>query len=243
MHNEDTSVSVEEMIRRYKEELLRLKQTQAVSAAPISIQNETFSDDEAFPNVQRDLENLRQNAVIVTDAQAENNAVDEQYEGQTATPATPPPTAIPAFPVTDTDGVLLPPSNPPPREMSTGYLRGFVTTARGALPVPDAQMIITRTVEGEELLEQAVRTDQSGYTPLLSLPAVSSIYSQSPDNAEPFTYYTAYVRATGFYPLKIEKIPLYGGVTSIQPVDLIPVSEGDDDRRERTVTDGAPENL
>jgi hypothetical protein len=78
---------------------------------------------------------------------------------------------------------------------------------------------------------------------LFALPAVSGVYSQTPENGEPYTYYTVYVRADGFYPIRFREVPIYGGSTSVQPVDLIPVAEGDDPNKERTIIEGAPSNL
>ena len=127
--------------------------------------------------------------------------------------------------------------------MSLGFLRAFVTTARGTLPIPDAQVIVTRVIEDNELLEQAARTDISGYTPLFSLPASGKQNSQTPQSSDPYTYYTMYVRANGFYPVRLLNIPMYGGIAAVQPIDLVPVAEGDDPNKERTIEEGAPENL
>lgn len=148
---------------------------------------------------------------------------------------------IPAFPISPAGEEIKPTATQ--RDMSLGYLRASVTTGRGAIPVQNAQVVITREVDGEEALEQIRRTDNSGLTPLFTLPAVNSSYSQNPDNANPYTYYTIYVRAKGFYPVHLRNVPMYGGITALVPVDLIPVAEGGDPRREETITEGAPENL
>ncbi len=256
MENFDKSIPVEELIKRYNRELMQLKERQeavisSISPAPTSPSQSTLDQQYPEPNIQRDLQNLRNEQVtdrnIVSPQTAEDNAVREEMEGQTnaqpqAAPAQPS-QGTPAFPLSPEEQELLPPSAPPPMEMSLGYLRVFVTTGRGALPIPNAQVVITRVINEEELLEQAARTDISGYTPLFTLPAVSSVYSQMPGNDSPYTYYTIYVRANGFYPVRLRNVPLYGGITAVQPVDLIPVTEGDDPNRERTVTEGAPENL
>ncbi len=243
MPKDDLPVSVEELIRRYNEEMLAMKKkhdAQTEQAVPAMAQLDTQFP---VPNVTEDLAQMRNDtSQSITPAEAENNAVNEEQQGQTdisPTPA-PPPTAIPPFPLYDVEGEILPPSAPPPQEMSLGYLKAFVTTARGALPVSNAQVIVTRLINDEELLEQVARTDNSGYSPLFTLPAVSAVYSLSPDNATPFTYYNMYVRAEGFYPVLLREIPMYGGITAIQPVDLIPVTEGDTSNREQIFTGGGP---
>ncbi len=234
MPENQNPISVEQLIARYNQELLDFQNQQ--KAIPTSnLSQEEIDEQFPLPNIQRDLENLRQqqDASIPPPppAEAENNSVSDETKGQTNTVD---------YPREQTPPVLFAAQD---MEMTTGYLKAFVTTGRGALPVPNAQVIITRVVNGEELLEQADRTDSSGYTPLFALPAVSSLYSQSPENGEPYTYYTIYVRADGFYPIRFREVPIYGGSTSIQPVDLIPVAEGDDPNKERIIIEGAPSNL
>lgn len=243
MSKDDITVSVDALIRHYNEELLSMKkkhdaQTAAMSSVPTIAQTETpFPVADAANEMQQTRPDNTQN---ITATEAENNAVSEESQGQTDAPPVSPPTALPPFPLYDVDGEILPPSAPPPQEMSLGYLKAFVTTARGALPVPNAQVIVTRLIDNEELLEQVARTDMSGYSPLFTLPAVSGIYSLSPDNIAPFTFYNMYVRAEGFYPILLREIPMYGGITAVQPVDLIPITEGDDGNRETVVIEGAP---
>lgn len=257
MQNFDASIPVEELIKRYHRELMELKERRqailpSLAEIPETAQQNSLDEQFPVPDVQRDLQNLRRqqtadNDFSVTPEQAEDNAVREELQGQSETGAQVPPAqpqqGVPGFPLSPEEQEILPPSAPPPMEMSLGYLRAFVTTGRGALPVPNAQVIVTRVIDDEELLEQAARSDVSGYTPLFTLPAVSSLYSQVPGNASPYTYYTIYVRADGFYPVRLRNVPMYGGITAVQPVDLVPVAEGDDPNRERTITEGAPENL
>ncbi len=239
MPKEDITLPVGELIRRYNEEMLAMKKKHDVST-PEAIPTIAQIDEQfPLPNVTADLETLRN---LTTDdistTEAENNAVAEEMQGQTdASPSA----TLPPFPLYDVEGEILPPSSPPPQEMSLGYLKAFVTTARGALPVANAQVIVTRLIDGEELLEQVARTDMSGYSPLFTLPAVSAVYSLSPDNVAPFTYYNMYVRASGFYPILLREIPMYGGITAIQPVDLIPITEGDTTNREQVITEGGPQ--
>ncbi len=254
MQKQEPAIPVEELIKRYNRELMEFKERHASvsTMAEINTPQNRLDAQYPMPDVERDLRNLRdaqtsEENAPVSPSEAEDNAVREEMQGQSEipaeTPSAQPPQGFPGFPLSPEEEEILPPSAPPPMEMSLGYLRAFVTTGRGALPVPNAQVIVTRVVNEEELLEQAARTDISGYTPLFTLPAVSSVYSQTPGNQDPFTYYTIYVRADGFYPVRLRNVPLYGGITAMQPVDLIPVAEGDDPNRERTITEGAPKNL
>lgn len=242
MDTSKKAVSVRELIEKYNRELLELKDKHTPPAVPVMQNVQTQLDIQyPEPNIEVDLMNLRNPTEQITPEQAEENAVENEVDGQTDTP--PVMNANTQTTVSSTEPEILPPSNPPPFEMSTGYLRAFVTTGRGTLPLPNAQVIVTRILDGNEVLEQAVRTDISGYTPLFTLPAVGGRYSQTPDNAKPYTLYNMYVRAEGFYPVLLRNIPMYGGITAIQPVDMIPVTEGDDPNAERIIEEGAPENL
>ena len=230
---EEQTVSVEELIRRYNDELLAMKKKYDTQTKPIFPVLAQAKADSSIPNMEEDLRMLReQEGENITAEQAENNAVNEEMDGQTD--------AAPIIPPYEVDGEILPPSTPPPQEMSLGYLKAFVTTARGALPIANAQVIITRLVGEEELLEQAARTDQSGYSPLFTLPAVSGTYSLTPTASTPFTFYNMYVRADGFYPIVLREIPMYGGITAVQPVDLIPITEGDTSIQQQVFIEGAP---
>lgn len=243
MQRDDGTVSVNELIRYYNEELLSMKKKHDAKTKEETVPAMAQLDTQfPIPDVSADLQRMREDASQeITATEAENNAVNEESRGQTDAPPVAPPVTIPPFPLYDVEGEVLPPSAPPPQEMSLGYLKAFVTTARGALPIANAQVIVTRLIDDDELLEQAARTDMSGYSPLFTLPAVSGIYSLSPESIAPFTYYNMYVRADGFYPVLLREIPMYGGITAVQPVDLIPVAEGDDGNRETVITEGAPE--
>lgn len=233
MANDRNSVSVEELIRRYNQELMDFRQKREAVSSQQEL-NRKFPE----PDIQRDLESLRrqQENLAVSSPTLEdagNNNVQRETQGQSDAPPVP----IENIRVEQPEPTTTDPA------MSIGYLKAFVTTGRGALPVPNAQVIVTRTVEGQELLEQAYRTDISGYTPLFALPAVTGLASQTPANNAPYTFYTVYARADGFYPMRFQNVPIYGGSTSVQPIDLVPVAEGDDPEKQRTIIEGAPTNL
>lgn len=236
MEKEKSPISVQEMIERYNRELMEFREKHAAAhpvSATVPAENQldvTFP----MPDIERDLEAMRVGNQTAAELELEPGEM-------IVPPGTDSVETVPSDPIqTPTETAA---TNPSGQDMSLGYLRVAVTTGRGTIPVRNAQVIITRVVDGNELLEQADRTDSSGVTPLFTLPAVSSVYSQSPGNGNPYTYYTVYVRADGFYPIQLKEVPLYGGITSLQPVDLTPVAEGGDPNRETTITEGAPANL
>lgn len=107
----------------------------------------------------------------------------------------------------------------------TGFIAVNVTTATGSYPVAGADVIISRiTGEGDTVLYRYV-TDESGQTPLTSLPAPElsnslSVASSGPD----YTLYNVTVTSNGFYPLVSLNIPVFTGIVSRQPMVLIPLT-------------------
>lgn len=112
---------------------------------------------------------------------------------------------------------------------SIGFLQVAVKTADGALPVPGASVSIYEYLSGEQgqnggLLFSLV-TDENGNTPKIALKAKSKELSVSPGNDAPFTVYNISVSKDGFYDADYVNVPIFEGVTSIQPVYLIPLLE------------------
>ncbi len=116
-----------------------------------------------------------------------------------------------------------------PGDTGQGYMTIWAATADEALPVPGAEVVITRMISGKRTLQAAGTTDQSGRTSPFALPAPSASMSQSPDNPTPFARYDVSVRADGFTHARYTNIPVFDGIQSVQRADLVPVSENRDD--------------
>lgn len=109
-------------------------------------------------------------------------------------------------------------------EENTGYLKVQAFSAGGAFPVEGA-VVTVQDSEGNSVA--SLRTDRSGLTTLLSLPAPSATLSQTPENGGtiPYSTYTVRARKDGFYPVEDYFVPIFDGITSIQKVNLIPTTE------------------
>ena len=110
-----------------------------------------------------------------------------------------------------------------------GYLILHVTTARGAIPLEGAQVSIRSNPEkpnataGDVLATLVSGTD--GNTARIPLDAPPRATSMRPGNGLPYASYIAEVRLDGYYDPVYSGIPLFDGITAIQPVDLIPLPE------------------
>ena len=118
-----------------------------------------------------------------------------------------------------------------------GYLVVRVTTARGAIPLADAQVRIRKeTVEDAGIL-YALRSDRDGLTPKVSLPTPPRSNSESPQGGIPFATYGVEVFREGYTPLSFQNVPIFPGVVSVQPAVMIPLAEGFPPSREETTVE------
>ena len=106
-----------------------------------------------------------------------------------------------------------------------GYLVVNVRTAGGALPFEGALV----TVYAGNLPVAQVVTDRMGVSPRLTLPTPPKSNSLRPGGQTPYAEYTVVTEAAGYYPVTDLRLPIYPGVTSIQPVELIPRMAGPQD--------------
>ncbi len=112
-----------------------------------------------------------------------------------------------------------------------GFLVVQTLTANGALPVENALVYVYEYEENGESDGNAIytqKTDSSGRTDKLALKAVRKELSLTPENKHPYTTYNVVVSADGYYGSEKINIPVFQGITSIQQVNLIPLSEFSD---------------
>lgn len=107
-----------------------------------------------------------------------------------------------------------------------GFLIVSVTSARGSFPISGANVRIYSTEnDGTQLLYTLV-TDESGKTVKVALDAPPFSASQSPDSGiVPYARYIIDTDYSGYYSVQNINAPIYSGITSIQNVSLIPITE------------------
>jgi len=116
------------------------------------------------------------------------------------------------------------------QNMQTGYLVVNVSTARGAIPLRDAAVTVYYDESGNTSVHSVLTTDMSGKTPKITLPAPARILSESPGNGKAFATYTVTIEKDGYYPVTNTGVPVFAGVTSIQPVEMVPLAEYNSDK-------------
>ncbi|MBO5373910.1 MAG: carboxypeptidase regulatory-like domain-containing protein [Clostridia bacterium] len=105
-----------------------------------------------------------------------------------------------------------------------GFLIVEVKTANGAIPLEGARVYVYPIEENDAIY--SLRTNSSGRTERVALEAKNKMLSLTPGNDEPFINYNVTVTAQGYYSADKSRVPVFEGVTSILPFDLIPLSEG-----------------
>ena len=112
---------------------------------------------------------------------------------------------------------------------NNGYLIVNVVTARGAIPVAGAKVTVYANTSDANPPVAVIYTDSAGKSEKLELPAPSRSLSEQPGKVKPYATYLIEVDKEGYYPVTKNDVPIFTGVTSIQPVDLIPLAEYDSD--------------
>ena len=107
-----------------------------------------------------------------------------------------------------------------------GTMSFRVYTAREALPVIGAKIIITKEIGGEMHTFSTLTTDMSGQTAPITLPAPEKNLSlDSGNKIQPFSLYDAVVAKNGFAAIRYTGIPVFDGVNSVQRAAMVPTEE------------------
>ena len=108
----------------------------------------------------------------------------------------------------------------PMTELGTIAVR--VSTAGGALPVEGADVRIHGAEQGNQSIVYLLTTDRSGRPEEISVPTPPASISLTPGNTKGFADYDIEVFKSGFYPITLRRVPVFSGIRSVQPVELIP---------------------
>ena len=112
------------------------------------------------------------------------------------------------------------------RNNCVGTLQFWIFTAREALPIENAAIVVTTRINGRDHEMYSALTDSSGETGAQTLPAPSKDLSQSSENSvQPFALYDASVEKEGYAKVLLRDIPIFDSVQSIQRVAMIPEVE------------------
>ena len=110
-----------------------------------------------------------------------------------------------------------------------GSMRIRAYTASGALPTDGVLVKIYGTDDYNKDIIYSLLTDENGVTRSVSLPAPPRVYSSSPGADEcPYSVYNVELVKDGFYPKRIDNVPIFNGVNAVLPIEMIPLTYGND---------------
>lgn len=108
----------------------------------------------------------------------------------------------------------------------TGYLVVAVSAARGNFPIEGAKVRVYSTENEDIQLLYTLTTDSSGRTEKIELPTPPLAASRTPDAGEiPYASYNITTDYDGYYTIENINAPVYSGITSIQNVAMIPITD------------------
>ena len=126
----------------------------------------------------------------------------------------------------------------------TGFLIVQVSALQGAVPIINADVVVTREIGNETYLMWYDVTDESGKTRKFELPAPPREMSEQPSNGGiPYSTYNIRVSAPGFYTITNEGAQVFGGQTSIASIDMVPKRESQTDMQENITYNTPPSQL
>ncbi len=117
-------------------------------------------------------------------------------------------------------------TDPSKEEQSTGYLIVRVSTARGAVPLEGATVTIRGGEQEDSAILYSLVSDRDGLCPRVSLPTPPLKNSEAPNSGIPYSLWNIDVFLEEYAPASYQNVPVYSGVTSVQPAVLIPLPEG-----------------
>jgi len=124
---------------------------------------------------------------------------------------------------------------------STGYIQVRAFASYALLPLEDVAITVTSS-DGTAIAMRL--TDRSGLISPIEIPVPAKEESLHPDPGEkPFTAVNLYARLSGYEQVEIENLQVFSGTTTVQNLEMIPLSELPEDRNKSVLFDTTPQNL
>ena len=124
---------------------------------------------------------------------------------------------------------------------STGYIQVRAYTSNAQYPLRNVAITIT-SQDGTAIAMRL--TDRSGKITPIPIPVPDKAESQSPDPSErPYAVVNLYARLQGFEQTEAENLQVFAGTTTIQNLEMIPLSELPDQWDQMIIFDTPPQNL
>ena len=124
---------------------------------------------------------------------------------------------------------------------ATGYLQVRAYTSRAQYPLSDVAITIT-AADGTAIA--MALTDRNGRIAPIPIPVPERSESLTPDPGErPFTVVNLYAHKRGYERIESENLQLFAETTTLQNLEMVPLSELPDSWNQYILFDTPPQNL
>ena len=124
---------------------------------------------------------------------------------------------------------------------ATGYIQVRAYTSYAQLPLQDVAVTVTAP-DGTAIAMRT--TDRNGRIDPIPIPVPDKAESLSPDPPErPFAAVNLYAHKRGYERVESENLQLFADTTTVQNLEMIPLSELPDSWKQYVIYDTPPQNL
>lgn len=124
---------------------------------------------------------------------------------------------------------------------ATGYIQVRAYASNAALPLENVAVAVTAT-DGTAIAMRL--TDRSGKIVPIAVSVPPRAESLAPDSQErPYTTVNLYARLKGYEQIEAENLQVFAGITTVQNLELIPLSELPGSWNQTELLDTPPQNL
>ena len=124
---------------------------------------------------------------------------------------------------------------------ATGYIQVHAYTSYAQLPLEDVAITVT-SADGTAIAMRL--TDRSGLIAPIPIPVPDKSESLSPDPGDrPFAVVNLYASLNGYERVDAENLQVFADITTLQPLELIPLQELPDSWNQTEIFNTPPQNL
>lgn len=124
---------------------------------------------------------------------------------------------------------------------SNGYITARAYMSSAQLPLEDVAVTFVSS-DGTAIAMRL--TNRSGITEPVAIPAPDRVESESPEeNVRPFTPLTIYAWKSGFEQVVARNVQVFAGITTVQNLEMVPLSELPDQWDASVLYNTPPQNL
>lgn len=124
---------------------------------------------------------------------------------------------------------------------ATGYIQVRAYTSTAQFPLKDVAIALT-SADGTAIAMRL--TDRSGLITPIEIPVPDRSESLSPDPSEqPFATVNLYAHLRGYEQIEAENLQVFAGTTTLQNLEMIPLSELPGQWNQTAVFNTPPQNL